>query len=79
MPVFDPQHLDHAVNQFLTDTDTQGAQNAFVTIVTRDANGAVIVQAVVSQKIGDTWSVKALGQIDHEKHISGGIECKAVW
>jgi hypothetical protein len=79
MPIFDPATLRATIAAELQATDLGDDTNAFAAVVTRDTDGTVIVRGVVSQKIGDRWSVQGVVAINHEARISGGFEVKATW
>jgi hypothetical protein len=79
MPIFDPATLRTTIAHTLEQSDLGNARNAFVAVVTRDAQGQIVVRGAVSTKIGDHWTVSALVGIDRQAHVEGGIEIKATW
>lgn len=79
MPIFDPASLQQAIAAQLHAADLGNAKNAFVAVVTRNAQGEVVVRGAVTRKINDVWTVSAVVAIDHQANIEGGLEVKAAW
>lgn len=80
MTIFDARSLDAAVAaQLQAAAVPADARNAFVAIVTRDADGAVGVTGAIVAKVGETWELRAAVAIDHDLDIAGGFAVKATW
>jgi len=49
-------------------------------VVTRDQNGQIAVTGVIATKLfNNHWTIASAFAVDHERHISGGVEVKATW
>jgi len=79
MPIFDAASLHTAVTGALASADVGTDTNAVVFVVTRDALGQVGVTGVLATKWDDHWTLAAAVAVDHQQHISGGVEVKATW